>query len=51
MEEEMTFDGHMEIIRRQFAILNSTWNAKEKDSARLLARIAAEQLAEYIRRY
>jgi hypothetical protein len=49
--EYIGFDQYIEMIKRNFATLSSTWNAKEKEEARLLARIAAEQLAAFIERY
>jgi hypothetical protein len=51
LDPEITFEGYMEMIRRNMATLRSTWDADEKRSARIVAAIAAEQLAEYIREY
>jgi hypothetical protein len=50
-EESIGFDGYIEMITRNFATLNSTWNAVEKEQARKIARIAAEQLAVFLENY
>jgi hypothetical protein len=47
----ISFDDYIEMIKRNFSTLNSTWDAQEKETARLIARLAAEQLASFIEKY
>lgn len=51
METEITCQDLIDIIERNFATLRSTWVATEKESARILVKVAAEMLAERVEKY
>jgi hypothetical protein len=47
----LSMDELIDIQRRNLAIVRSSWDAKEKESARLVARIAAEMFVERIKSF